>query len=322
MAQLSTSTSTTTVVQPVTSGPPINDLQFQGYYYDSSSSWEAIRCPTSQSLTSTANFAQCCSYGATTCTTMWTSCNGNTAVGVSSAVCTYCGTMSIYERYPAAGQVPFTEIVCGNYWLASTVYRNIVTSSTSMVNHITCRPSVLICAAISVATLTSTLTSTSVSSTVKSSIASSSTPTASSSTPTASSSTPTASSSASTASSLTPTAVDSPSSTQSSSATPTPLSSPASKAWIAGAVAGPVVAIALVGLAVWLFRSRKGRRTSSNANTATTMPQHPYYGGTSGPQSPGMVKQPPEYYQHQPQSYFQPHEMSSVPPTHELPAGQ
>ncbi|KAF2725126.1 hypothetical protein K431DRAFT_300046 [Polychaeton citri CBS 116435] len=208
--------STETLVQVITTtqGPKINDQQFQGWYIHPEGSLEAIDCPSSQSLLSTDSFAECCDIGASTCTTLWTSCDGRTAVGVSSDDCgegSVCRTVSIFDQLPLNGEAPLSQIICGpSDWVASSIYRTVITTSTTSSGAISSVPS-----------STTSVTSSSTNSYTSASIESGVFPTTTSS----------------------------------------PKPSSASKAWIAGAVVGPVAGIAIIAAMVWaLYRRRKSRQ--------------------------------------------------------------
>ncbi|KAJ4363002.1 hypothetical protein N0V83_010120 [Neocucurbitaria cava] len=106
----------------------------------------------------------------------------------------------------------------------------------------------------------------------------------------------TTTSSTSTNSPSTPASTPAVSTPTSTSAIPTLISRPdggekkESKAWIAGAVIGPLVGLALIGLGVFLFLRRKKNKQAQPAAPPAAFSQHTY---PPGPNSPPQYYPPP-----------------------------
>ncbi|KAH9872902.1 hypothetical protein J1614_005296 [Plenodomus biglobosus] len=239
---MSAQLSTATVIQTatITSGPEINNRQFQGWYIHSDDeSLEAINCPDSQSLILTSNYAQCCNIGESTCSVFWTTCAGVRPVGITTDDCGgdfFCQTVSIFDQFPTNNAPVHSQIICGPpAWAASSIYRNVISTSLKT--------------SLSIAT-------------------------------------PAASPSQQLASSTDFSAQSNPESSGASTSTTSPASasnadpSP-SKAWIAGAVAGPILGIAIVALIIWLLLRSKRKRLQKSGTTPVAMPPGDAYNQNS-----------------------------------------
>jgi len=89
-------------------------------------------------------------------------------------------------------------------------------------------------------------------------------------------------------------------STSASTATPTPTPGPKSKAWIAGAVIGPLAAIAIAGLLFWIFKLKRNQSQPQNPPVSASQDpsafQQPYQ--TPPPRfSPQFPYQQPQMFQ-------------------------
>ncbi|KAK0623742.1 hypothetical protein B0T14DRAFT_565067 [Immersiella caudata] len=182
---------------------------FRGFRLHTNGAVETITCSDSATFFTSSTYAACC-YPGERCN-FATACESGTASRIFSGTYTCdpefpdCYTMTVYASYPSADE-SWLMRGCATNWRASTIYREIVTS-------------------------TSTSTTTSA--------------TAGASVPTT---TPTATGTAAGAGGE-PTGE------------PVASSSP-SQAWIAGAVIGPLVALAILGAVAFWLGKRKGKKSA------------------------------------------------------------
>lgn len=175
----------------------------------------------------------------------------------------FCQTVSIFDQFPVNNALVHSQIICGaSAWAASSIYRNVLSTSTCKLFLLRYRSQIrkLIRSATSLSTITAATSP--------------------------STNTAAAPPSQQLASSM-------PASTQSNIAS-APAPSP-SLEWIAGAVIGPIVGIASIALLIWLLlRSRRKRQQNNMANG--TMPGAHTYAQTDPNTFPHFPHFPHEMY--------------------------
>jgi len=255
---------------------PSEQPEFAGWYiHPGGATTEAINCwgfglaATDLAWTTTDSYATCCpERGGRACHAM-TECDGQTGRDVrgSTVDCAalgsdvQCQTMTVFED--EAENSAHTQYFCAQAWLANSVYRTLdVTTTTS-----------------SSSSSSATSSSQFPSSTSQSSIFTSGTPSPSRSQSTAPSST-------------------SGADNANQSGGPDPAEKSSSKAWIAGAVIGPVVAVIVIAaIAFWLGK----RSARSKMDAAAAAPLQPDQYHQQGPGSVAAAAAPASSYGGSPQ---------------------
>ncbi|OAQ97108.1 hypothetical protein LLEC1_05839 [Akanthomyces lecanii] len=255
--------------------------KFEGWYFHPDGTIEPLTCPQG-TYTTSGTYAACCEKSKCA---MPTACHDNIISYDNHAVAS-CPQSAVCQTMsimsaPGAQGDVTSSIFCAQYWYAIQAYRDTVPVTTS-------------------ASTTKTKTSSSSGSTPASNSASMTTSLSSSST--------------------TPSAAGSSGATSPTS-TPEPSSGSSSKAWIAGAVVGPIAGLALIGFAFWFLR----RRSAKNKVSAADAPQE--IGGYERPAGNGDGNYNNKGYygaahpkaENTSAGYYAPVEQNQV---HELPSGE